>query len=56
MSGISRLRARLRISPKPPLGVQALVSLEIEGNFESMGIDPELLFDAEMTGILPQQA
>jgi AcrR family transcriptional regulator len=32
--------------------LHGLVSLEIEGNFASMGLDPELLFDAEVTAIL----
>jgi AcrR family transcriptional regulator len=36
--------------------LHGLVSLEIEGNFESMGIDPELLFDAEVTAILTMPA
>jgi AcrR family transcriptional regulator len=32
--------------------LHGLVSLEIEGNFESMGLDPKLLFDNEVTAIL----
>ena len=36
--------------------LHGLVSLEIEGNFASMGIDPERLFDAEVTAILNGQA
>jgi AcrR family transcriptional regulator len=32
--------------------LHGLVSLEIEGNFAAMGLDPELLFDAELTAIL----
>ena len=32
--------------------MHGLVSLEIEGNFASMGLDPELLFDAELTAFL----
>jgi AcrR family transcriptional regulator len=32
------------------------VSLEIEGNFASMGLDPALLFDAEVTAILDAPA
>jgi AcrR family transcriptional regulator len=35
--------------------LHGLVSLEIEGNFASMGLDPELLFDAEVTAILSPQ-
>lgn len=36
--------------------LHGLVSLEIEGNFASMGIDPELLFDAEVADILAADA
>jgi AcrR family transcriptional regulator len=32
--------------------LHGLVSLEIEGNYASMGLDPELLFDTEVTTIL----
>jgi hypothetical protein len=32
--------------------LHGLVSLEIEGNYASMGLDPELLFDFEVTAIL----
>jgi AcrR family transcriptional regulator len=32
--------------------LHGLVSLEIEGNFASMGIDPELLFDTEVAAII----
>ena len=35
--------------------LHGLVSLEIEGNFASMGLDPELLFDAEVAAILAAQ-
>jgi AcrR family transcriptional regulator len=35
--------------------LHGLVSLEIEGNFASMGLDPELLFDAEVAAILSAQ-
>jgi AcrR family transcriptional regulator len=31
--------------------LHGLVSLEIEGNFASMGLDPELLFNAEVTAL-----
>jgi len=45
----------------PALGLRGIItwsrlhgqiSLEIEGNFASMGLDPELLFDTEVTAIL----
>jgi AcrR family transcriptional regulator len=36
--------------------LHGLVSLEIEGNFASMGIDPQLLFDTEVAAILSFQA
>jgi AcrR family transcriptional regulator len=32
--------------------LHGLVSLEIEGNYAAMGLDPELLFDLEVDGIL----
>jgi AcrR family transcriptional regulator len=32
--------------------LHGFVSLEIEGNFASMGLDPELLYDIEVTAIL----
>jgi AcrR family transcriptional regulator len=35
--------------------LHGLVSLEIEGNFASMGLDPDLLFDAEVTALLTPQ-
>ncbi|MQA80957.1 MAG: TetR family transcriptional regulator [Streptosporangiales bacterium] len=38
--------------------LHGLVSLEIEGNFASMGLDPDLLFDAEVAALVspPSQA
>jgi AcrR family transcriptional regulator len=35
--------------------LHGMVSLEIEGNFASMGLDPELLFDTEVTAIVAAQ-
>jgi AcrR family transcriptional regulator len=35
--------------------LHGLISLEIEGNFKSMGLDPELLFDTEVNAILGPQ-
>ncbi|GAA2113778.1 hypothetical protein GCM10009780_70780 [Actinomadura alba] len=32
--------------------LHGFVSLEIEGNFASMGLDPELLYDIEVTALL----
>src|SRR5690348_15641802 len=32
--------------------LHGLISLEIEGNFASMGLDPELVFDAEVSALL----
>jgi AcrR family transcriptional regulator len=32
--------------------LHGFVSLEIEGNYASMGLDPDLLFDAEVAGLL----
>jgi AcrR family transcriptional regulator len=34
------------------LRLHGLVSLEIEGNFLAMGVDPDLLFDAELATVL----
>ena len=31
--------------------LHGIVSLEIEGNFASMGLDPELLFEAEVAAL-----
>lgn len=36
--------------------LHGLVSLEIEGNFAAMGLDPALLFDDEVTAILGSAA
>jgi AcrR family transcriptional regulator len=36
--------------------LHGFVSLEIEGNFASMGLDPELLYDIEVTAILHANA
>jgi hypothetical protein len=32
--------------------LHGMISLEIEGNFTSMGLDPQLLYDTEVTAIL----
>jgi hypothetical protein len=32
--------------------LHGLITLEIEGNFASMGLDPDLLFQAEVAAIL----
>jgi hypothetical protein len=54
-------RDREVIDARPALALRAvitwtrlhgMVSLEIEGNFASMGIDPELLYETEVTSIL----
>ena len=50
IAGLNPVLARHAVTTWSRL--HGMVSLEIEGNWASMGLDPELLFDAEVTAIL----
>ena len=50
IAGLSPVLARHAVTTWSRL--HGMVSLEIEGNWASMGLDPELLFDAEVTAIV----